>query len=319
MNEALNSAITQARRTAAATSRLRSALRGKAEVLDPGEAEEPILHPSVRLAVYEWLSEINAGDALSDVGIKPRATGLLSGPPGCGKTTLAHHLAARLGVPLVNIGSENMYAPALGQSEQNVATLFDKLARSEDRCIVFLDEMDAVGAKRQEAIGGGGAQHGINSTLNVLLRHIEAFDGILIGATNRPEILDPALWRRFGMQIEVALPDDDARFAILKRYGMPFDFDEDMLNILADATEGAAPSLLRQLMEGIKRRIVLGGRMRRPAGTATDAVVGVVYQTIPHPDYEPPELWKDPGRFNLERFTWPPKRADAEGNEGDAA
>ncbi|MEI2386069.1 ATP-binding protein [Breoghania sp. JC706] len=298
---------------AAATERLRNILGNRAEVLAPDDAEEPILHPSVRGAVYEWLSEINAQKELAAVGIKPRSTGLLSGPPGCGKTTLAHHLAARLGVPLVNVGSENLFESYLGASEQNVATLFDRLRRSEDRCIVFLDELDAIGAKRENN-NTGGADNARTSMLTVLLRRIENFDGILIGATNRADSLDPALWRRFGMQIEVALPDEDARFAILKRYGMPFAFDEDLLDLLAALTEGAAPSLLRQLMEGVKRRLVLGARMRRPATSATDAFLGVVGQTAPHPDYEPPALWRTPGAHDLDIGPWPPAReATAEG------
>ncbi|AXS39779.1 ATP-binding protein [Breoghania sp. L-A4] len=304
------SAATRRQSGLADMEKLRAALRGKAEVLAPGDAEEPILHPAVRAAIYEWLTEINAAGELSAVGVKPRTTALLSGPPGCGKTTLAHHLSARLGVPMVNVGPETLYDAHLGASERNMADLFDVLATTKGRCIVFLDEIDAVGTKRA-ADSGGGAQNARNSMLTVLLRRIESFAGILIAATNRPDTLDPALWRRFGMQIDVALPDEDARYAILKRYGMPFLFDEAALDLLAAVSEGAAPSLLRQLMEGAKRQIVIGGRMRRMPATAAEAFRLVVAQTRPHPDYEPPPLWRDTDVLAaLQPTPWPPEVAN---------
>ncbi|MBA5779552.1 ATP-binding protein [Stappia sp. F7233] len=275
--------------------------------MSPGEADEPILGVSVRSAIYEWLVEINTAEELKAARLTPRTSALLSGPPGCGKTTLAHHLAARLGIPMVNVGSEMLYEAFLGASERNAAALFNALATSEDRCVVFLDEIDAIGGKRQED-SGGGAQNGRNSMLTVLLRKIETFNGILIAATNRPESLDPALWRRFGMQISVDLPDDDARFAILKRYGMPYSFDEDLLSELSDLTEGAAPSLLRQLMESVKRQLVVGPRIRRETRSAAEAFALAISQNEPHPDYDKPVLWRNPQLVeNLSQDQWPPK------------
>lgn len=292
----------------AAVSLLTSKLRGLAEVRSPSEAEEPILGGSVRASVFGWLAEINAADELADVGVKPRTTALLSGPPGCGKTTLAHHLSARLGVPLVCVGAENIFGKYLGQSEGNVAKLFDTLALAETPAVILIDEIDAIGGKRKSDEGGG-ATDARNSMLTVLLRRIEEFKGVLVAATNRPDSLDPALWRRFGMQIVVDLPDDDARFAILKRYGLPFDFGDDALDILTDLTEGAAPSLLRQMMEGVKRSIVLGSRLRQPVHSAPEAFGAIIAQSKPHPDYEPPPLWRSPGLVSkLDAVPWPPKR-----------
>ncbi|MGW5957084.1 AAA family ATPase [Methylorubrum thiocyanatum] len=292
----------------AAVSHLTGKLRGVADVRSPTDADEPILGANVRAAIFGWLAEINAADELAAVGVRPRNTALLFGPPGCGKTTLAHHLSARLGVPLVCVGAENIFGKYLGQSEGNVAKLFDALALADTPAVVFIDEIDAIGMKRASD-GGGGATDARNSMLTVLLRRIEEFKGILIGATNRADSLDPALWRRFGMQIVVDLPDEDARFAILKRYGMPFDFGEDTLEILTDLTDGAAPSLLRDLMEGVKRSIVLGSRLRKPAGSAADAFASVISQSKPHPDYEPPPLWRTPGLVSkLSGASWPPER-----------
>lgn len=295
---------------------LRRALHGRGEVLEPHEAEEPILAGDVRGAMFGWLAELNAREELSAVGIKPRASALLSGPPGCGKTTLAHHLAARLGVPMVNVGAEHIIESAHGGSEKNVAHLFNAIEAFGKPCVLFLDEIDSIGGKRRDTSGDrGGAVTAGNSTLTVLLRKVESFNGILVAATNRADTLDSALWRRFGMQIEVALPDDNARWAILKRYGEPFLFDDDLLDCLAELTDGAAPSLLRQLMEGVKRLLVLGERIRQPATSAAAAFGAVAAQTMPHPDYEPPLLWAQT-RKALEEIAaagtgqWPPPRQE---------
>lgn len=287
---------------------LKSAIRNRGEVLSPHDAEEPILAPPVRAALFGWLTEINAAEELKAVGLKPRSTGLLFGPPGCGKTTLAHHLAARLGLPMVLVGSENLYAARLGEAEKNVASLFDAISDCDTRCVVLLDEIDAIGGKRAEERGGG-ATTARNSMLTVLLRKIEAFDGILIAATNREDSLDPALWRRFGMQISVDLPDADSRYAILKRYGLPFAFEEDTLDFLAGQTEGAAPSLLRQMMEGMKRNLVLGTRLRLPVDDKAAMFRTIISQVAPHPDYEPPALWRNQSLLDLvPAETWPPPK-----------
>ena len=293
------------------THELRTALAGIGDVRDPGEAEEPILSASVRQAIMGWLVEMNNATALEEVGIKPRSTALMSGPPGCGKTTLAHHLAARLGVPLVCIGSEGIFASHLGASERNVAKLFDSLASCGTPCVVLLDEIDAIGGKRVQETGGGGARSAMNSTLNVMLRRIEEYRGVLIGATNFAESLDPALWRRFGMQIDVALPGADERYAILRRYAEPFDLGEDAFDLLTDLTDGAAPSLLRQLMEGMKRLLVVGEKIGTPAVDPVSTFLTILAQVKPHPDYTPPALWKDTHHVGmLADMPWPPMRGD---------
>lgn len=290
------------------TAELRAALHGMGDVRDPGEAEEPILSPAVRKALLGWIYEINNAGLLEDVGLKPRSTALLFGPPGCGKTTMAHHLAARMGVPLVCVGSENIFAPYLGEAEKNVARLFDAIARCETPCVVLLDEIDAIGSKRASDPGGG-AQNARNSTLNVLLRRIEDYRGILIGATNLMEKLDTALWRRFGMQISVDLPGDDERFAILRRYGEPFEFGDDAIEALTDLTAAAAPSLLRQLMEGVKRLLVIGDKLGHPPTDPVATFSAVLAQIKPHPDLVAPPLWADKHRIReIADMPWPPSR-----------
>jgi SpoVK/Ycf46/Vps4 family AAA+-type ATPase len=292
---------------ASAAQRLRTELGTMVDVRESKDAEEPILGPRVRAAILGWLAEIHASAELAEVGVKPRSTALLYGPPGCGKTTLAHHLAARLGVPLVIVQAEQLVESALGGTGRRVAELFDGLAKVGVPCIVLMDEIDAIGSERSN--DDQACAREMNAALTTLLQKIEAFGGRLIAATNRHDKLDKALWRRFGLQIDVALPCDDERWAILKRYGLPFDFDDDTIDALAEVTRGAAPSLLRQTMEGIKRTLVLGERLRMPVDDPAAVLRIVIEHARPHPDYDPPPLWADPSLARtFAPEAWPPAR-----------
>lgn len=285
---------------------LREALGGMADIKMPGEADEPILARPVREAVLEWLVERRALNELQAVGLKPRSTTLLYGPPGCGKTTLAHHFAARLGYPLVIMQMGAVLTKWLSGTGENVYKFFDLLRAYPEPCAILLDELDAIGAKRGTLTGGAGEKDA-NSVVNILLIEIERFNGIMFAATNRQDDLDPALWRRFGMQIEVALPSEDERFAILKRYGMPFQFTDEFLGVLCDLTAGAAPSLLRQVMEAFKRSLVLGPKLKLPIDDPVALLQRIAGAVRPHQDYIQPPLWLNPGTAaHLKGLAWPP-------------
>ena len=257
---------------------LRQKLGPLGRVRVPAEAEEPVLSPAVRAWLFAWMAEIRAGDELAEFGLKARTTAVLHGPPGCGKTTLAHHLSARLGLPLVIVGPEALMSPYLGESEQNMGKLFDALRQAATPCILFLDELEAVGRKRGDGKSDGGARANM---LTVMLRRIEEFEGYLIGATNLADSLDPALWRRFHMQLAIELPGPDERFAILRRYALPFGMQDEDLDVLVDLTAGASPALLRNLMEGVKRALVIYPRINRPVATAADVFPGVLASVQP--------------------------------------
>jgi len=287
---------------------LAASLRGLAEVVAPDEAEEPILGGATRAAMFEWLAELRAADDLAAAGLKPRSTALMFGPPGCGKTTLAHHIAARLGIPMVMIGAENIFSAYLGASEDRVDKLFRALGAAEEPCLVFLDEIEAIGGKRENNKGGG-ADNARTSILTVILRRIERYSGMLAAATNRPQDLDPALWRRFHLQVEVGLPGDDERFAILRRYGAPFRFADADLDLLADLTVGASPALLRGVMEGIKRALILAPRMGRELGSARDVIGRVVASVSPPPEIQGVPLWGG-AIDDVAGLSWPPVRGE---------
>jgi SpoVK/Ycf46/Vps4 family AAA+-type ATPase len=273
-----------------------------ADVLMPREAEEPILAPSVRAAVFEWLTEVRAAEELKAARIKPRRTALLYGPPGCGKTTLAHHFAARLGLPLACVRSESLISSFLGSTGQNIGQLFDAMAKTEGKVVIFFDEVDALGGRR---MNDQGASVERANSLNVLLRRIERFSGIALAATNRQDFLDAALWRRFDMQIAVELPTADERFAILRRYLAPFNPPDDDVDLLVELTAGASPALLRALAEGVKRTLVVGPKVGRKFDNARNVFASVVAACAPAPEYTPPDLWETRGLDEIARISWP--------------
>lgn len=283
-------------------------LRRLAEIRSPQDAEQPILHPHIRANIHQWMTEIRAEDELKKVGVEARRNAILSGPPGCGKTTLAHHLAARLGLHLVSVRMDRIQSMYVGQTANNMADIFEEMIAHQENCVLFLDEFDAVGSKRTNAQGSADRDH--NGVVDALLARIEQYKGMMIAATNHADHIDPAIWRRFGMHMEIPLPGPDERFAILTRYLHPYTLPDEAIDFLTDATAGAAPSLLRQLMEGIKRDLILGQRLNY------DVSPGKVFARIlasvkPHKDYMQPPLWID--RATNERcadMNWPPQIKD---------
>jgi SpoVK/Ycf46/Vps4 family AAA+-type ATPase len=279
------------------------ALQEFATFHDPMDAEAPILAAPIRASMRQWLAELSAVEELKLAGLKPRRTALLDGPPGCGKTTLAHHLAARLGLTLAVINMAAISSQWLNQTGQNIHALFREMESAADSCILFLDEFDAIASKRGD--GEGGATQEGNKVVIALLQHIDSFDGYMFAATNRGSGIDPAIWRRFAMHLKIEEPDDECRYAILTRYLAPFALPPAAMDEICKWTRGATPALLRGLMEGLKRDLILSPKFNQP----TDPV-SVFSRTLtmvePHEDAIRPPLWDSINEKRIAAIAWPP-------------
>ncbi|MBC7334895.1 MAG: ATP-dependent zinc metalloprotease FtsH, partial [Clostridia bacterium] len=205
---------------------------------------------------------------------------LLYGPPGTGKTLLAKAVAGEAGVPFFSISGSDFVEMFVGVGAARVRDLFEQAKRNAP-CIVFIDEIDAVGRHRGAGLGGGHDER--EQTLNQLLVEMDGFttnEGIIImAATNRPDILDPALLRpgRFDRQIVVDLPDVHGREEILKVHsrGKPLENDVD-LNVLARRTPGFTGADLANLFNEAALLAARHGRKRIGMDELEDAIERVV-------------------------------------------
>lgn len=188
----------------------------------------------------------------NDLGAKIPKGVLLYGPPGTGKTLLAKAVAGEAGVPFFSISGSDFVEMFVGVGASRVRDLFDQAKKSAP-CIVFIDEIDAVGRQRGAGLGGGHDER--EQTLNQLLVEMDGFSAnegiIMIAATNRPDILDPALLRpgRFDRQIVVDRPDIKGRIEILKVHvkGKPIGSDVN-LDVIAQRTPGFTGADLSNLV-----------------------------------------------------------------------
>ncbi|MFM6038800.1 MAG: ATP-dependent zinc metalloprotease FtsH, partial [Sphaerospermopsis kisseleviana] len=198
---------------------------------------------------------------------------LLVGPPGTGKTLLAKAIAGEAGVPFFSISGSEFIELFVGVGAARVRDLFEQ-AKQQAPCIVFIDELDALGKSRGGAGGFVGGNDEREQTLNQLLTEMDGFDAntgvIIIAATNRPEVLDPALRRpgRFDRQIVVDRPDKIGREAILKVHARNVKLAEDVdLGIIATRTPGFAGADLANL---VNEAALLAARNNRQAVLMAD-------------------------------------------------
>ncbi len=190
-------------------------------------------------------------DLFEKVGIDPPKGVLLYGPPGCGKTLMAKALANEVNATFIRVIGSELVRKYIGEGARLVSELFD-LAKEKAPTIIFIDEIDAIGAKRMDETTGG--EREVNRTLMQLLAEMDGFDARgnvkIIAATNRPDILDPALLRpgRFDRLIEVPLPDFTGRLEILKVHTKKMNLKEVDLNAIAGMTEGASGADLKAIV-----------------------------------------------------------------------
>ena len=215
-------------------------------------------------ALTEIVDFLHNPNRYAAIGAKLPKGALLVGPPGTGKTLLAKAVAGEAHVPFFSISGSEFVEMFVGMGAAKVRDLF-KQAGEKAPCIVFIDEIDTIGKKRDGAGMGGNDER--EQTLNQLLTEMDGFDGtkgvVILAATNRPESLDPALLRpgRFDRRIPVQLPDLQGRIAILKVHAKDVHMTGHIdFNAIARATSGASGADLANIINEAALRAVRLGR-----------------------------------------------------------
>ncbi len=214
----------------------------------------------------EMVDYLNHPDKYSKIGAKIPKGALLVGPPGTGKTLLAKAVAGEAGVPFFSISGSEFVEMFVGMGAAKVRDLFEQ-AKKKSPCIIFIDEIDAIGKKRGGSGLGGNDER--EQTLNQLLTEMDGFDSskaiIVLAATNQPDQLDPALLRpgRFDRRVPVELPDFQGRVDILKVHAKQIKMAENVnLEAIAKAAPGASGAELANIINEAALRAVRAGRER---------------------------------------------------------
>lgn len=226
-----------------------------AEVLFPNDfaASSPILEDGLGVAVQTIVEEWKHASALADAGVAPVRSLLIYGPPGTGKTQLALWLANELQLPVVLARLDGLVSSFLGTTSRNIGMLFTFAARY--KCVLLLDEFDAVAKLRDDPHEMGE----IKRVVNTLLQNLDARStiGFTIGITNHEQLLDPAIWRRFEVQLAMPHPEFAARMAIVRQYMEPLGISEAGARLVAWVAEGASGADIEQLCRSLQKRMLM--------------------------------------------------------------
>ncbi|NJN71620.1 MAG: ATP-dependent zinc metalloprotease FtsH [Limnothrix sp. RL_2_0] len=250
---------------------------GKSKAKFMMEAETGIMFDDVagieeaKEELQEVVTFLKQPEKFTAVGARIPKGVLLVGPPGTGKTLLAKAIAGEAGVPFFSISGSEFVEMFVGVGASRVRDLFKK-AKESAPCLIFIDEIDAVGRQRGAGIGGGNDER--EQTLNQLLTEMDGFEGntgiIIIAATNRPDVLDSALMRpgRFDRQVTVDTPDINGRLEILEVHARNKKLaDEISLEVIARRTPGFSGADLANLLN---EAAILTARRRKEAITMSE-------------------------------------------------
>lgn len=248
-----------------------------------------ILAPPMMGDLEELVSERERMDELHRAGVGVTRSLLLVGPPGVGKTMAARWLAQSLSLPLVTLDLSSVVSSYLGSSGRNIKAVLD-YAKSGP-CVLLLDEFDAIAKRRDDDSDIGELKRIVNVVLVELDRWPDT--SLLVAATNHPQLLDPAVERRFDRALELGLPGWEERVAILEYLARgSVDLDRTLVELVADLTEQMSSSELTRLWALCRRRSILHGvsigdslvaeiaRMTRLGGIARDRMITALHERL---------------------------------------
>ncbi len=217
------------------------------------DAAQPVLAPRIAAAIEELVQEYRQADRLLNVGLAPRATVMLIGPPGVGKTMLASWIARQLAMPLIQINLSQAISSFLGRTGSNITDAISWARR--ERCVLLFDEFDAL-AKRRDDVSDIGE---LKRVVSVLLKELEEWHGpgLILAATNHPDLIDPAIFRRFDLSLTLENPDVEQAETILIHHLAGVVLDTDPVRFAAQMMAGRSGSALKALAMRVRRQLVL--------------------------------------------------------------
>lgn len=215
--------------------------------------EMPSFGENIQLAIQSIVNEWANFDKLLEINATPASSCLIYGLPGTGKTHLAKWLSKQIGIPVVMARLEGLMSSFLGTTSRNIGNLFAFANRYN--CVLLLDEFDAIAKLRNDPQEVGEVKRVVNTLLQSLdSRHEKGFT---IGVTNHEGLLDPAIWRRFDIQIEIPKPSPEVMMLLLKKFLLPLKFNDSEIKFLAWSLENSSGADAEMLSKWVKRAFVL--------------------------------------------------------------
>lgn len=239
---------------------------GLVEELQPQRVlSELVLPPEVRATCSDVVEEQQRVELLRSHGLEPRHRLLFIGPPGNGKTSLAEALAGQLSVPVLRVRYDAVIGSFLGETAARLARVFEH-ARSQ-QCVLFFDEFDAVGKARADRQETGEIKRVVNS----LLMGIDALPSyvVVVAATNHPELLDRAVWRRFQVRVELPPPSSAGVVEWVRQFEARAEIKLGLTaKTIQEQLRGLSYAELEEFCRDVQRRVVLDGAEAKPAAIA---------------------------------------------------
>ena len=245
------------------------------KTFDGEAAPQPLLAPALQAKLGQLIEERKQAKRLEGLGLVPTRSAIFVGPPGVGKTITARWLAAQLGVPFYVLDLTAVMSSLLGRSGGNLRAALDFAKRSP--CVLLLDEIDAI-AKRRSDDGDVGE---LKRLVTVILQEVDAWPAhsVLLAATNHPELIDPALWRRFDLELQFPAPAEPEIKAALVQF-MAADAKQfsKWMDVLVLAFKGQSFSDIQREINRMRRSVALR------LGTAQDQVEALIQKQSLHLD-----------------------------------
>ena len=225
------------------------------------------LNHSANRTLNNFIEDAHNIDALARGGIASRLALMLSGLPGTGKSLLAGHVASQLGRPLYVVRLDSVISSLLGDTAKNVRAIFDYIPTGN--AVLFLDEVDAVAKLRDDRQEMGE----LKRVVNTVIQGLDSLDdgSVVVAATNHPQLLDPAIWRRFPYQIEIDAPETDVRESMWAHFLFK-DEETEISTLLASLSSGLTGAEIEQIAMNARRRLLLTGSTELPLDSVLEDI-----------------------------------------------